>query len=94
MKNHTKIYLKENGYTTADVILCEVRAEGCENVAVDIMHIEPRGMGGNPSKDRNDNLVAGCRYCHMADEAGLISKEKLKQIAKERIDGKRIKISD
>ncbi len=86
MKRHVKIYLEENGYTTADVIMCEIKSEGCEGVAVDICHIIPRGMGGSKTKDYNENLIAGCRFCHMRDEAGLISKDKLKQIAKERID--------
>jgi 5-methylcytosine-specific restriction endonuclease McrA len=62
MKNHVKIYLNHFGYDTTDVILCEV----CNDVAVDIHHIEARGMGGDP-KGKNDvieNLQALCRSCH------------------------------
>ena len=61
MKNHTKIYLKANGYDTTDTILCEV----CGMVAVDIHHIERRGMGGCKKKDEPNNLIALCRYCHL-----------------------------
>jgi hypothetical protein len=43
MKNHTKVYLKGLGYDTTDWIPCEV----CGSKAVDIHHIESRGMGGS-----------------------------------------------
>jgi 5-methylcytosine-specific restriction endonuclease McrA len=66
------------GYTIADFILCEV----CEDKAVDIHHIEARGMGGDPQgkKDVIENLQALCRKCH--NEYGDVPelKEKLKQI--------------
>lgn len=64
MKNHTKIYLNAFGYSTADFIPCEI----CANKAVDIHHIEARGMGGDPtgSKDVIENLIALCRECHNA----------------------------
>jgi hypothetical protein len=42
MKKHTKIYLNYFGYDTTDFIPCEV----CGSQAVDIHHIECRGMGG------------------------------------------------
>jgi 5-methylcytosine-specific restriction endonuclease McrA len=61
MKKHVKIYLDSAGKTTADVILCEIRAEGCESIAVDIHHINGR-CGKN--SDNIDNLVAVCRNCH------------------------------
>ncbi len=48
------------GYTTADFIPCEV----CGQKAVDIHHVDPRGMGGSKAKDTPDNLVALCRGCH------------------------------
>lgn len=89
MLRHVKIYLDENGYTTADVILCEIKAEGCEHIAVDICHIDHRGMGGDKTKDRNDNLLAGCRNCHtLIDQTDwhIYDKGKLRQIAKERIE--------
>ena len=90
MKRHVKVYLKENGYTEADKdsIPCEIRASGCENMSVEICHIEHKGMGGQPSKDVNENLLAGCRPCHDAIDGANspLSKDELKQIARRRID--------
>ena len=60
MKRHTKIYLEHHGYSVADTILCEK----CGAVAVDIHHIKPKGMGGNPKEDTIENLMALCRDCH------------------------------
>ena len=61
MKNHTKVYLKEMGFGTTDWIPCEV----CRATAVDIHHIESRGMGGSKTADTIDNLMALCRECHV-----------------------------
>lgn len=60
MKNHTKIYLSSLGYDIGDFIQCEV----CGAKAVDIHHIEARGMGGSKTKDVIENLMALCRSCH------------------------------
>ena len=62
MKNHTKVYLKGMGYDTTDFIPCEV----CQAKAVDIHHIESRGMGGSKQADTIENLMALCRTCHVA----------------------------
>jgi len=79
MKKHTKIYLDYFGYDAGDFIPCEI----CENKAVDIHHIEPRGMGGSKTKDTIENLQALCRSCHHeADFGTKLSKEKLKEIHK------------
>lgn len=61
MKPYVKTYLKNMGFTTDCKIPCEV----CNKTAVDIHHIECRGMGG--TKDKNDisNLMALCRDCHI-----------------------------
>ena len=61
MKNHTKVYLKEMGYDVTDFIPCEV----CQSKAVDIHHIEARGMGGSKHADTIENLMALCRQCHV-----------------------------
>ena len=83
MKNHVKIYLKENGYDPCDTIVCEI--PDCNEIAVDIHHIDARGMGGSKTKDVNENLVALCREDHAKAEARNIPKEFLLQITKERI---------
>jgi hypothetical protein len=61
MKPHTKLYLESFGYTTEDFIACEV----CGMKAVDIHHIESRGMGGTKQADTIENLMAVCRPCHV-----------------------------
>ena len=60
MKKHTRIYMDYFDYVIDDFIGCEV----CGVKAVDIHHIEPKGMGGSKSKDFIANLVALCRVCH------------------------------
>jgi len=82
MKRHVKIYLDFHGYTIADIIICEMPE--CGAVAVDIHHIDPRGMGGNPDKDVIENLVGLCRDCHDKAEAGIITKDELKQLTHSR----------
>jgi 5-methylcytosine-specific restriction endonuclease McrA len=61
MKKHTQIYLNHFGYDTSDFIPCEC----CGTKAVDIHHIEARGMGGSKQADVIDNLQALCRGCHI-----------------------------
>jgi 5-methylcytosine-specific restriction endonuclease McrA len=61
MKIHTKIYMNHFGYDTSDFIPCEV----CGSKAVDINHIDCRGMGGSKTKDTIENLQALCRPCHI-----------------------------
>lgn len=63
MKNHIRIYLDYFGYSGYEFIPCEV----CGSKAVDIHHIEARGMGGDPqrTKDNIKNLQALCRKCHI-----------------------------
>jgi len=60
MKNYTKIYFKHFGYDISDFIPCEI----CKAKAVDIHHIDARGMGGSEKDDIN-NLMALCRACHI-----------------------------
>ena len=62
MKNHTRVYLEYFGIDEEDpFIACEI----CGQRAVDIHHIEARGMGGSKKKDRIENLMALCRKCHL-----------------------------
>lgn len=60
MKKHTKVYLKSMGYDISDFIPCEI----CYAKAVDIHHIQARGMGGSKTADTIENLMAVCRKCH------------------------------
>ena len=52
------------GYDIGDFIPCEM--PDCGKKAVDIHHINARGMGGDPngSKDTIENLQALCRKHH------------------------------
>lgn len=61
MKKHIKLYLSFFKYSPEDFIPCEV----CGARAVDIHHIECRGMGGSKTKDTIGNLMALCRSCHI-----------------------------
>jgi predicted HNH restriction endonuclease len=80
MQKHTKIYFEYFDYTKADFIGCEV----CKNRAVDIHHIEQKGMGGSKSKDYIKNLIALCRNCHEKAHANIITKIELKEIVNNR----------
>jgi len=60
MKTHTQIYMDHCGYDDTDFIPCEI----CRKRAVDINHIDARGMGGSKTKDVIENLMASCRKCH------------------------------
>lgn len=63
MKKHTKLYLDYFGYDISSWIECEM--PDCHQQAVDINHIECRGMGGSKKKDYIENLMAVCRGCHV-----------------------------
>ena len=62
MQNHTKVYLNFFGYDQSDTIYCEM----CNDVAVDIHHIEKRNKIKN---DFPENLIAVCRDCHIKAES-------------------------
>lgn len=63
MRHHTKIYMDYFGYDESDFIPSELSGER----AVDVNHIECKGMGGNPSKDKEviENLMAMTREEHI-----------------------------
>jgi 5-methylcytosine-specific restriction endonuclease McrA len=61
MKKHVKTYLDFFGYDETSWIPCEM----CGQTAVDINHIDARGMGGSKLKDNIENLMALCRKCHI-----------------------------
>ncbi len=61
MKKHTMTYLNHFGYDISDFIPCEV----CGKTAIDIHHIEARGIGGSKEADNIENLMALCREDHL-----------------------------
>lgn len=63
MKNHVRVYLEYFGHDQGDFIPSEISG----GRAVDICHIDCRGMGGNPTreKDRIENLMAQTREEHL-----------------------------
>jgi len=61
MKSYISIYFDHFGYDESDFINCEL----CSSKAVDIHHINARGMAGSKNKDTIDNLMAVCRICHI-----------------------------
>lgn len=86
MKTHTKIYFKFFGYVTSDWIKCEIPE--CRKQAVDIHHIVCKGMGGNPSGDKDviENLMALCREHHEEFGDKKEYKEYLKIVHQKNID--------
>ena len=76
MKKYTRTYLTYFGYDETDFIPCEV----CNKQAVDIHHIEAKGMGGSKTKDNIENIMALCRECHMKYGDKKQYKDFLKQI--------------
>ena len=61
MVKYKQVYLDYFGLDICDFIPCEI----CGSRAVDIHHIEPKGMGGSKTKDNIENLIAVCRGCHI-----------------------------
>lgn len=77
MKKHTKIYMDFYNYDKSDWISCEA----CGTTAVDIHHIEARGIGGDPRGHKNqiENLIALCRSCHIKAETNKEFNQQLKE---------------
>ena len=83
MKKYVKTYCDYFNYGEQDMIVCEV----CSNQAVDIHHIEPRGMGGRHGEaaeetGRIENLIGLCRDDHNKAERREHSREYLSLIHK------------
>ena len=74
MKKHTRIYLQHFRIGEQDFVFDEFEfiVNNREVRAVDINHIDPRGMGGSKSKDVITNLMALSRENHNDFEAGKI----------------------
>ena len=84
MKKYTRTYLNYFGYDETDFIPCEV----CNKQAVDIHHIQAKGMGGSNTKDNIENIMALCRECHIKYGDKKQYKDFLKQIHDERRSSK------
>jgi 5-methylcytosine-specific restriction endonuclease McrA len=87
MKKHTKLYLTYFWFDESDFILCEV----CKDQAVDIHHIECRGMGGTKEPENIYNLMAVCRDCHEKYGDKKEHKEFLKEIHLQWLSSEKIK---
>lgn len=73
------------GYQPGDFIPCEIPY--CGKEAVDICHIDARGMGGNPAGDKDviENLMAKCREHHEEYGDKKVWKDWLKTVHKNNI---------
>ena len=82
MKKYVKIYMNFHDYVLDDVILCE----HCSKVAVDIHHIDARGLGGDARGHRNqiENLIALCRSCHIKAETNKDFNNQLREYNKQK----------
>ena len=81
MKKHTLTYLNHFGYDISSFIPCEI----CGKTAVDIHHIEARGIGGSKEADAIENLMAVCREDHIKFGDQKQYKEWLKSIHEQRL---------
>ena len=66
MQKHTKVYINFFGYDESSIVMCEME---CGDKAVDVHHLESRGMGGSKSKDYIENLMGLCRDCRIKAES-------------------------
>ena len=66
MKIHTKVYMQFFDYGETDFVMCEMCQQ---DRAVDIHHLDSRGMGGSKNKDYIENLMGLCRDCHIKAES-------------------------
>lgn len=66
MRKHTKIYMQFFDYGEQDFVMCEMCQQ---DRAVDVHHIQSRGMGGSKEKDFIENLMGLCRECHIKAES-------------------------
>ncbi len=76
MIRHKKIYKEFFKYAEQDFVPCEI----CGNQAVDVHHIEARGMGGSKTKDHIVNLMGVCRPCHNKCGANVEFNQKAQEI--------------
>ena len=80
MKKYIKIYMDYHDYFKDDFIPCD----HCGTTAVDIHHIDARGIGGDPRGHKNqiENLIALCRSCHIKAETNKQFNNQLRELNK------------
>lgn len=74
-REHIKNYFEAHGLDIGDTLTCEV----CSKPAVDIHHIQPKGMGGSKRLDGEENLIVLCRDCHNQAHESKLSKDYLRR---------------
>jgi len=84
MKDYKKLFSRYWSVSPDDTLLCWYCNQA---VAVDIHHIEQKGMGGVSKNRLNkiDNLFAVCRKCHSLAHKNKSVNEEFKKILLERI---------
>jgi 5-methylcytosine-specific restriction endonuclease McrA len=82
MRKHTKIYTEFFGYGMDSWMPCEI----CGSGAVDVHHIDARGMGGRDSADEIENLMGVCRQCHIEYGDKKQHKDMLREVHQKFID--------
>ena len=78
MKKYIKIYMDYHDYCKDEFIPCG----HCGTTAVDIHHIDARGLGSSKKKDYIENLIALCRRCHIKAETDKVFNNQLKELNK------------
>ena len=89
MKDYKKLFAKFWGYCESDIPMCW----SCyREVAVDIHHLTPKGMGGvkNNRLNRPDNLFPVCRNCHTLAHKNKFVNEQFKIYLKDKIANKEV----
>lgn len=82
MRKHTKVYTEFFGYGMDSWMPCEI----CGAQAVDVHHIDARGMGGRDSADEIENLMGVCRQCHVEYGDKKQHKDMLREVHQKFID--------
>ena len=71
---HHDIFRKFYNLAEDEYVQCAL----CQRQAVDIHHIDIKGMGGSQGKEHITNYIPLCRTCHTNAHAGLFCKDFLK----------------
>ena len=89
MVKHKKIFMEFFCLSPDEHVPCEF----CHKAAaVDVHHCEMKGMGGNPSGDKDviENLLGVCRACHDLLHSDPVDNSKAKLVAEDLVSRKTI----